>query len=225
MIGKKLFKLLPKRQRKQLKNFWILSKIYGQYKSIATNSCVDANSQPCPWYTYPSIEYFNNIDFSEKSVFEYGSGFSSLYWSKRAKNVISVEHEKSWYDKIKESINPNQDILFFPDLDNYVESIKNIGKKFDVIIIDGMERLKCSQVISPYINRESPDGFMIILDNSEHYPEIAKFFREDLSLIEVDFHGFGPINDYTWTTSVFLSRNFNFKPVGKLQPVFPLGYL
>jgi len=42
-------------------------------------------------------------------------------------------------------------------------------------------------------------------------------------LIEVDFHGFGPINAYTWTTSIFISRNFNFKPINKEQPNFSIA--
>jgi hypothetical protein len=39
-------------------------------------------------------------------------------------------------------------------------------------------------------------------------------------MIQVDFFGFGPINDYTWTTSIFFSRDFDFKPInGEIRPV------
>jgi hypothetical protein len=64
---------------------------------------------------------------------------------------------------------------------------------------------------------------MIILDNSDWYKETSKYLRDELDLIEVDFHGFGPINNYTWTTSIFLSRNFSFKPINNIQPHFSIA--
>jgi len=64
---------------------------------------------------------------------------------------------------------------------------------------------------------------MVILDNSDWYRETAKYLRENLDMIEVDFHGFGPINDYTWTTSVFLSRNYRFKSNNNVQPHFSIS--
>lgn len=63
-------------------------------------------------------------------------------------------------------------------------------------------------------------GGIVILDNSDWFRETSKYLREKLDLIEIDFHGFGPINDYTWTTSVFITRNFRFKPIDNIQPIF-----
>jgi hypothetical protein len=40
--------------------------------------------------------------------------------------------------------------------------------------------------------------------------------------IEIDFHGFGPINDYTWTTSLFLDREIALEPKS-IQPTIPIG--
>jgi len=45
------------------------------------------------------------------------------------------------------------------------------------------------------------------------------------NLIQVDFSGFGPCNNYTWTTSLFFSRNFNFKTSCFNQPLQPIGGL
>jgi hypothetical protein len=46
---------------------------------------------------------------------------------------------------------------------------------------------------------------MLILDNSDWYPNSVSFLQGELGWIQADFHGFGPINNYTWTTSVFLN--------------------
>jgi hypothetical protein len=46
---------------------------------------------------------------------------------------------------------------------------------------------------------------MLILDNADWYPKSVRFVQEKLRWIQTDFHGFGPINSYTWTTSVFIN--------------------
>ena len=56
---------------------------------------------------------------------------------------------------------------------------------------------------------------MIIFDNSDWYPNTIDFLRENLDWIEVDFHGFSPINDYTLTTSIFINRNVRLTYITK----------
>lgn len=206
--------------KKELKNFKTLAKSYGQYRTIKSCDSVDSDGNPIPWYTYPTIEYLNNIDFSSKSIFEYGSGNSSLFWGKRAKLVISVEHNREWHEKLKNKISARNQLLLREDKEKYVKSILEQNRKFDIVIIDGENRVECSKVIDSSLNKESNEGYMIILDNADWFTNTSKYLREKLNLIEVDFHGFGPINSYTWTTSIFLSRNFSFKSVGDIQPVF-----
>ena len=48
------------------------------------------------WYAYPLLEFIEGLDFSRDTVFEYGSGSSSVYWAKKAKNLFSVEHDESF---------------------------------------------------------------------------------------------------------------------------------
>lgn len=224
MIKKIISKAVPQHIRNQAYNFFILSKKYGQYKSIKNFTCIDRNNNEIPWYTYPTIEYLNNIDFSKKNIFEYGSGNSTIYWCTKAKHVTSIEHNQEWYNEIKSKIkNNNLSLIFKNDNSEYEESIKTIPEKYDVIIIDGIRRPECSKIIESYLNIKSNEGYMVLLDNSDWYKETSKYLREKLDLIEVDFHGFGPINAYTWTTSIFLSRNFKFKPLDEKQPIFSIS--
>lgn len=225
MIKKILSKLLPQKLKKILNNFAILAIDYGQYKAIKSGSCVDRSNNKIPWYTYPAIEYLNNIDFSSKSVLEYGCGNSSSFWSRRAKKVISVEHDKVWYEKMKALAESNQHLVYSPDCAGYETPSFIDNHKFEVIIIDANRRFECAQVLERYIDFSAEDGFMVILDNSDWFKNTARFIREKFDLIEVDFHGFGPINNYTWTTSVFFSRNFRFKPHNNIQPDFSIASL
>ena len=48
------------------------------------------DGRPVPWMTYPAICYLEQLDFSQKRVFEYGCGSSTAYWAKRALRTISV---------------------------------------------------------------------------------------------------------------------------------------
>lgn len=230
-LTKRVFwKLIPNNDRKQFTNFRILSHKYGQYNTIKLWSCVDANMNPIPWYTYPAIEYLNNIDFSQKIIFEYGCGNSSLYWGKRAKLVVSVEHDRDWYEKIIAKMEKNQ-VLLLKDKSSEYENAINLpleGKckqaiRYDLIVLDGIRRKECARVIKNNLNMESDEGCMVILDNSDWHKNTAKYLRDELDLIQFDFHGFSPINAYTLTTSVFVSRNYSFKPIGDVQPVFSIG--
>ncbi len=52
------------------------------------------------------------------------------------------------------------------------------------------------------------------MDNTDWYPNTGRDLRA-AGFWQVDFSGFGPVNDFTWTTSVFLG------PGRRLQDQFP----
>ena len=154
-----------------------------------------------------------------------GSGNSSIFWSNKSRDVLSIEHDREWYEKVKLSLNDNQTLLLKENNNENKKSIIKLDKEFDVIIIDGIRRVECAREIEKYLNKKSNEGYLVILDNSDRYKETSKYLREELDLIEVDFHGFGPINNYTWTTSIFLSRNFKFKAIDNSQPNYSISGL
>lgn len=228
MLNWKAFKkLLPKNILEKIGNYTIsyhnwrlLNYEFGQLNSIKKRKPLDKDDQPIPWYTYPSYEYLKQFDFSEKNIFEYGSGNSSIFWAKRSKKVISIEDDKEWYQIVKINILKNQDIYFAQKREEYVNLIGRFPINFDVIVIDGKYRYDCA---TKSITKLSSGG-MIILDNSDWHPKSCQFLREN-DLIQVDFSGFGPINGYTWTTSIFFDRNFGFKTFETNQPVHSIGSL
>lgn len=184
----------------------------GWLNSFKLKQPVDASRQAIPWYTYTAIEYIKQLDFSNKEVFEYGCGNSTIFWAKIAKSVISVENSQEWHDIVSKKLGKNAALKLPLDEDSYINEIFNYDD-FDVIIIDGSYRFKCAQIA---INKLKPGG-LIILDNSDWHVEAAKLLRES-NLIQVDMTGLGPINSYTWTTSFFFHRDFNFQPKGVNQP-------
>jgi len=217
---RKIISRIFKNQTKFYNNISILKNGFNQYKSIKLEKPIFIDNQAIPWYTYPAIEYLMQFDYSDKKVLEFGSGNSSIFWSKRCKNLTSIEHNKDWYNTVKEKINSNNSKLILTDENNYV-NICNKSDKFDIIIIDGIKRRECAEHVKNCIQT---DTGIIILDNSDRYPKTSKFLRENLNLFEIDFFGFGPINNYTWCTSIFISKNSKFKPL-ELQPNRGIGSL
>lgn len=180
-------------------------------RTIETKTAIDENGNPVPWITYPAILYLKQIDFSECSVFEYGAGASTRFWSRHAKKVVSVEHDEQWASKIGALALPNVELVHATG-DSYVAACDR-GAPHDVIVIDGRWRYDCAMTC---LRALSPAG-MVILDNSERYPAITRHFR-DKGFIEVDLIGPGPINRFFWATSIFLSRSITLKPAKSIQP-------
>jgi hypothetical protein len=98
---------------------------------------VDSAGEPVPWYTYPAIEYLQQFDFSTRSVFEYGSGNSTLFWSRRAAHVVSVEDEEGWFEQMRPRVPPNCTLRHEADLHRYVNVIADYPEGFDIIIVEG----------------------------------------------------------------------------------------
>jgi FkbM family methyltransferase len=206
----------PTQQNVLLANMKILTIDQGQGVSVKNQAPFKQDLVPIPWYTYPAIEYLNCFDFSNKTVFEWGSGNSTLYWSQKAKNVTSVDNNKEWHIHVASKARKNINAYFIEKVEDYVYAIEKTDRTYDVIVIDGQYRYNCALSA---VKSLAGDG-LIILDNSDWYPHTASFLREN-GLLQVDFHGFGPIIGFTWTCSLFfrqdcrLQRNSNvLVPVG-----------
>lgn len=216
-VAKIISHIVPGRYKRLLRNFWILSERYAQRKSIMLGKCVDIKGNEIPWYTYPAIEYLNGLDFSSLTVLEFGSGSSSVWWAGKAKFVLAVENNKEWFEKVRGKGNDKLDVVFADTESDYLAA--GSGRKFNVIVIDGAYRHRCADLIPEALDQ---DG-IVILDNSDWYPDTARILRDRHDLLQVDFHGFGPINNYTWTTSLFFSRSFRCRPSGDRLPKYSLG--
>jgi hypothetical protein len=207
------------------------------FASVKDGEYLDKEGHYVPWFTFPAIEAIKNWDLSNKRVFEYGSGYSTLFWAAHAKEVTSIEHHPGWHEKISKLAPGNANILlaaisqpadeYHPtsqtreQFRQYAEAIRDYGI-FDVIVIDGYAksrvRYQCAQSSLPQL---AENGLMI-LDNSDWLPATASYLRQ-AGLIEIDLSGPVPGNDYYQTTSFFLRREFDFQPRGERQPLPPVG--
>lgn len=194
----------------------ILDAGHGNKASYSSKKSIDGEGNPIPWFTYPAIEYLKQLDLQALSILEWGIGNSTLFFAQRCREIISIEHNKNWFDSISSLLPANAKGVFV-DEEHYHNYPLQLDKKFDIIIVDGIKRRDC---LSISLSLLSERGF-ILFDNSDRNPDYCEFLRSR-DLIQVDFHGFGPIVDFTTTTSIFFSRKFNIKPLTR-QPMIPIG--
>jgi len=220
LFRKMVIFLLPRSIGAELKVMRRFVEEYGHLKSVRSLSSIDIDRKCIPWYTYPAIEYLVQFDYGKKTVFEWGAGNSSIFWSKRAKHVVSIEDHSGWFDTIAKNKEKNNDIFLIQDKSKYVSKIAEYKNKFDIIVVDAKYRKECAEISGNHLKK----GGLLIFDNSDRYPKLCKKIKRKFNLIQIDFHGFAPINSYTHTTSIFFDGSFNFKPIAN-QPMHSLGSL
>lgn len=111
----------------------------------------------------------------EVIMMEWGSGGSTIEFSCKVKEYYSVEHNLEWYNVVKDAI-PQNVTLFYKEIkplpenynqseykhySEYLDVVYQIGKKFDVVLIDGRARRLCALKIIPYLK---PNSIVIIHD-------------------------------------------------------------
>ena len=176
----------------------------GWLKSKELHMPVDFKRRPLPWYTYPAINFVGKRLRPDMKVFEFGSGNSTLWYAKMVGEVISVEHNKGFYNKMKPKITHLKNITYIHSSPkHFAYKIHEYSQKFDVIIIDGINRYACLRSATQKLKA---DG-VIILDNTDrpYKPLIEKL--TELKFKEIEFKGFGPIGSKEWETSIFYREN------------------
>jgi hypothetical protein len=200
-----LNKIHPVLAKFPLYDYWLLKrKSYlrntGWFKSFRNGKSVDKNGNPVPWFTYGVIELLNDRLPSEFSLFEYGCGYGTQWWAFRATKADAVEHEKQWVDKISQSMPDHVRIIYRELGESYQSAIADSGLQYDVIVIDGRDRVKCCRHA---VSSISDRGIIIFDDtNREKYIEGVEHLKSH-GFKQLSFKGFSPIEFLECETSVF----------------------
>lgn len=181
-------------------------------------------NNPCPWLSPSSVRFLRDYLTKEMNGLEFGSGISTLFMAPKVKQLISVEHNKQWYQLISERFKnegiTNVDYRFIAQNDssqfseksfemteklgfevrrdyvNYYMTVDSIpDNSLDFLLVDGRARPECLYYAFPKMKKNS----LIILDNSEreHYKIVFEFMK--------DYPVYTTTNGLTDTTFWFLS--------------------
>lgn len=130
------------------------------------------------WMHPREKELINKHLHSTKVMLEWGSGGSTVEFSSKVKQYYSIEHNLEWYTKVKKFLKENNlknvDYRFvkqncsrtanqsqYSEFKDYIDEVDVIGKKYDIVLIDGRARRLCAYKIIPYLN---PNAILIIHD-------------------------------------------------------------
>lgn len=178
----------------------------GWFQSVEQSTPVDKDGNSLPWYTYPMLSFLSERTKIHMDVFEYGSGNSTLWWSKQVSTVTACEHDQQWYDRLRPQMPSNVNYIYCALEPNgqYSKTAISLTSKFDCIVIDGRDRVNCAKNA---IQALKPDG-VIIWDNSDRESyQIGYTHLKNEGFKRINFWGLGPINNDEWCTSVFYRDN------------------
>jgi len=132
-----------------------------------------------PWIHEKVISILEEKITKNTKILEFGSGYSTIFFDIRSDYVISIEHNKLWYEKILNLLQFNKNTYILKEI-NYIskQPINNklynsdtleelIGynidyESLDIIIVDGIDRVNC--VNDSYLKLKK--GGLLILDDS-----------------------------------------------------------
>ncbi|MFO7445920.1 MAG: hypothetical protein R6W90_06105 [Ignavibacteriaceae bacterium] len=172
----------------------------GWIKSFVKKQPLDKDDNPVPWITLPCIEFLKDRINNKITVFEFGAGNSTLFFAGRANKIVSVEHNQYWFDKIKNILPLNTELIFHDVNSEYYTIPAVTQQKYDIIFVDAEKRNEC------LVNsiRSLTDSGVLILDDSEReeYGYSVNFIKEK-GFKELVFWGISPGYSYTKSTTIF----------------------
>jgi predicted O-methyltransferase YrrM len=157
-----------------------------------------------PWLPFSVIEVLADRITPESRVFEFGGGGSTLWFASRAKEVVTVEHDRQWFELVARAVadRPDCRVVYATDREQYAAYVSVIRAYpdgyFDVVVVDGRERLRCFDAAMPKVRR----GGLLVLDDSER-ERYAGAFQLAAGWPHRTFRGLAPSKAVPATTTLW----------------------
>lgn len=121
-----------------------------------------------PWLTDSAIDFLQNHLTANQNLvmLEFGTGSSTLWFSKRVKKLVSIEHDVRWHPHVQAELakqgctNVDYRLIrskYYNECDTFADNY------FDLILIDGKDRVECVE----HCMRILKPGGILMLDNAE----------------------------------------------------------
>ena len=121
-----------------------------------------------PWMSEKEINLIVKYLDKDDIMMEWGSGGSTNYFPQFVEKYYSIEHDKTWFDEIKNDIPSNVNYNFVgldsnltdptqkDQIKSYLDFVDTFNvEKFDKVLIDGRGRGWCASKILPYLKEDS----------------------------------------------------------------------
>ena len=143
-----------------------------------------------PWWSTDAIRAVEKLLTPSTTVFEYGTGGSTLFLARRTLTVKCVEDDEGWLQSTQDALDAmnlkNAKLCFepydFSNLNDFEESsyLNVLDQSHDLIVIDGQDNYHFEQSLSArticfrHAQTLIEPGGVIVVDDSWRYPEIRK---------------------------------------------------
>jgi hypothetical protein len=139
--------------------------------------------------TQQESDFFISEITKTHRVLEYGSGESTIEIADKCLSILSIEHQKPWYDKLIELKPINCELVLrepnlpykegghcgtYEQFKSYIEAPLNKGP-FDIILIDGRARVACASIVKS-ITHDNTLIFIHDYDRPE-YAEVLNYLE------------------------------------------------
>ncbi|MGH3520477.1 MAG: class I SAM-dependent methyltransferase [Haloechinothrix sp.] len=152
---------------------------------FAIHNVADLAELDVAWWSYPAMDRVARFlaDHPDARIFEFGAGASTMWLSRRAAEVNSVEHDTEFVGYVRELLTGTPNVTLHAvaptpataattvrserhghqhlDFGEYVDTIDKVGGPFDLVVIDGRARVEAFRRALDHL---APDG-VIVFDN------------------------------------------------------------
>jgi predicted O-methyltransferase YrrM len=121
-----------------------------------------------PWLTREAVNILSTWLRNSDRGLEFGSGRSTVWFSKRVGHIVSVESDPAWFSKVQEMLRgvSNVDLRHFADEASYAAVTKDFApQSFDFVLVDGIARAACAHGAIPLLK----SGGILVLDNANWF--------------------------------------------------------
>jgi SAM-dependent methyltransferase len=165
-----------------------------------------------PWFSYAAIDFLEDFLQPRMTVCEYGSGGSTLFFSRRVKSVFSIEDNPRWFDLVSGRLQQqgvrNAKLTLHPfdfknpagfEKSDYLNAMPD--DRFDVIVVDGSEEwTQVRPVCFQHAEARIKSGGIIVVDDSWRYPRLRERNRATSHRV---FQSVGPCRPGVTSTDIF----------------------
>ncbi len=162
---------------------------------------MDAEGNPLPWFTYAAIAFLRKRMPVGSCVWEWGSGYSTLWWLQHGCKVTSCEHDAKWAELVARMSGDGVEILLRPLGAPYAAAIEEAAKSYDIVVIDGelTTREACAEAC---LRALKPDGVVVVDDTDLALAKRASQLLVHRGFKQIEFEGLKPAQISGSATSV-----------------------
>lgn len=137
-----------------------------------------------PWYVQSFLDELDTWDLSKLKIFEYGLGASTLWHSKKCKELFGVDNDNEYFKYVVAHLNEygnGSTVLLTCESgkSNYINSIY-LNARYDIVVIDGFTDWR-NECVKPAMDCLKENGILII-DNFQQ-PSVHMMNEENLMLL------------------------------------------